>query len=90
MVEEEKKERLLTVPLRYAHIQPRTKRADLAMSAIREFVRRQMKVEADKVWMAPEVNEAVWARGKQKPPVKLKVKVEKWADGAVEVTIPEE
>ncbi|MBM4249129.1 MAG: 50S ribosomal protein L31e [Euryarchaeota archaeon] len=90
MAEEEKKERLLTVPLRFAHNQPRSRRADLAMSAIREFVGKQMKVDKEKVWMAPEVNEAVWARGKQKPPLKLKVKVEKWADGAVEVTIPEE
>lgn len=90
MAEEEKKERLLTVPLRYAHNQPRTKRADLAIRSIREFVGKQMKVPKEKVWMAPEVNEAVWARGKQKPPAKLKVKVEKWADGAVEVTIPEE
>jgi len=90
LAEEEKKERLLTVPLRFAHNQPRSRRADLAMSAIREFVGKQMKVDKEKVWMAPEVNEAVWARGKQKPPLKLKVKVEKWADGAVEVTIPEE
>ena len=90
MAEEEKKERLVTVPLRYAHNQPRTRRADLAISTIREFVGKQMKVPKEKVWMAPEVNEAVWARGKQKPPAKLKVKVEKWADGAVEVTIPEE
>ena len=90
MAEEEKKERLLTVPLRFAHIQPRSRRADLAMTAIREFVGKQMKVDKKKVWVAPEVNEAVWARGKQKPPLKLKVKVEKWADGAVEVTIPEE
>lgn len=90
MAEEEKKERLLTVPLRYAHNQPRTRRADLAIATIREFVGKQMKVPKEKVWMAPEVNEAVWARGKQKPPAKLKVKIEKWADGAVEVTIPEE
>jgi len=90
LAEEEKKERLLTVPLRYAHNQPRTRRADLAISTIREFVGKQMKVPKEKVWMAPEVNEAVWARGIQKPPAKLKVKVEKWADGAVEVTIPEE
>jgi large subunit ribosomal protein L31e len=90
LAEEEKKERLLTVPLRYAHNQARTKRANLAIRTIREFVGKQMKVDQKKVWMAPEVNEAIWARGIQKPPAKLKVKVEKWADGAVEVTIPEE
>ena len=90
MAEEEKKERLLTVPLRYPHIQARTKRADLAVSFVKEFVGKQMKVQKDKVWMAPEVNEAIWARGKKKPPAKLKVKVVKWSDGAVEVEIPEE
>lgn len=90
LAEEEKKERLLTVPLRYAHNQARTKRADLAIATIREFVGKQMKVDKAKVWLEPGVNRAVWARGKQKPPAKLKVRVVKWADGAVEVEIPEE
>ncbi len=90
MAEEEKKERLLTVPLRYPHNQARTKRADLAVSYVKEYVGKQMKVPKDKVWMAPEVNEVIWARGKLKPPAKIKVKVEKWSDGAVEVSIPEE
>lgn len=90
MAEEEKKERLLTVPLRYAHNQARTKRANLAISTIREFVGKQLKVPKDKVWIEPGVNEAIWARGRQKPPAKIKVRVVKWADGAVEVEIPEE
>jgi large subunit ribosomal protein L31e len=90
MAEEEKKERLLTVPLRYAHNQPRTKRADIAISSIREFVGKHMKVPREKVWMDPAVNEAIWARGKQKPPAKIKVKAEKFPDGLVEVSLPEE
>ena len=90
MAEEEKKERLLTVPLRYAHNQARTKRANLAISTIREFVGKQLKVPKDKVWIEPGVIEAIWARGRQKPPAKIKVRVVKWADGAVEVEIPEE
>ena len=90
LAEEEKKERLLTVPLRYAHNQPRTKRADLAIATIRELVGKQMKVDKEKVWIEPGVNKAVWARGRQKPPAKIKVRVVKWADGAVEVELPEE
>jgi len=90
LAEEEKKERLLTVPLRYPHNQPRTKRADFAVSEIREFIGKHMKVPQEKVWMDPAVNEAIWARGKQKPPAKLKVRAEKFPDGLVEVSIPEE
>jgi large subunit ribosomal protein L31e len=90
LAEEDKKERLLTVPLRYPHNQARTKRADLAVSFVREFIGKQMKVPKEKVWMDPRVNEAIWARGKLKPPAKIKVKVVKWLDGAVEVEIPEE
>lgn len=89
MASEEKKERLMTVPLRYPHKQPRTRRAEYAIKEIRLFVGQHMKCDAKKVWVAPEVNEAIWARGIQKPPTKLKVKVEKWPDGAVEVSIPE-
>jgi len=90
LAEEEKKERLLTVPLRYAHNQPRTQRADLAIATIREHVGKQMKVDKEKVWIEPGVNKLIWARGRQKPPAKIKVRVVKWADGAVEVEIPEE
>jgi len=90
LAEEEKKERLLTVPLRYPHNQPRTKRADIAVSEIREFIGKHMKVPKEKVWMDPAVNEAIWARGKEKPPAKLKVRAEKFPDGLVEVSIPEE
>jgi len=90
LAEEEKKERLLTVPLRYPHNQPRTKRADIAVSYVREFVGKHMKVPKDKVWMDPAVNEAIWARGIQKPPPKIKVRAEKFPDGLVEVSIPEQ
>lgn len=89
MAGDEKKERLLTVPLRYPHTMQRTERADYSIKEIRIFVGRHMKCPAKKVWIAPEVNEAIWARGRQKPPTRLKVKVEKWPDGAVEVSIPE-
>jgi large subunit ribosomal protein L31e len=90
LAEEEKKERLLTVPLRFPHNQPRTKRADLAVTFVRKFVGRHMKVPVEKVWMDPGVNEVIWARGKQKPPAKIKVRAEKFPDGQVEVSIPEE
>ena len=89
LAEEEKKERLLTVPLRYPHNQPRTVRAASAVSCVREFVGRHMKVPQDKVWMDPAVSEAIWARGRQKPPAKIKVRAEKFPDGLVEVSIPE-
>jgi ribosomal protein L31E len=35
------------------------------------------------------VNEALWARGMQHPPQKLKVKLVKFEDKVVEVSLPE-
>ncbi len=95
MAEEEKKERLLTVPLRYAHDQPRTKRADLSVTSVREFVGKHMKVPVEKVWIDPRFNARIWARGKKKPPTKVQVKAVKFWDAKnnewyVEVANPED
>ncbi|MEM2869511.1 MAG: 50S ribosomal protein L31e [Thermoplasmata archaeon] len=91
--EEQKRERVMTVPLRYPHNQPRTKRAKAAIAFIREYVGRHMKVPREEVWIDPIFNEVVWKRGRQKPPPKVKVKAEKFWDQKrsvwyVEVTVP--
>ncbi|MGQ9581963.1 MAG: 50S ribosomal protein L31e [Thermoplasmatota archaeon] len=91
--EEEKKERIITVPLRYPHSQPRTKRTRTAVRFVREHVGRHMKVPTEKVWIDPIFNEVLWERGRQKPPTKIKVKAEKFWDQKrsewyVEVTVP--
>ena len=45
-----------------------------AMAEIKKHVHRHMKVgEEERIWIDEEVNQAVWARGMQKPPRKIKV-----------------
>ena len=44
------------------------------MAEIKKHVHRHMKVgEEERIWIDEEVNQAVWARGMQKPPRKIKV-----------------
>ncbi len=82
-------ERIITVPLRDAMVAPRTERAARAIKAIREHVMRHMKAKTEDVWIDPKINEAIWARGIQKPPKQIRVKAIKFEDELVEVSLPE-
>ncbi len=67
-------ERIFTIPLKKAFRAPRTKRAKKAMKVIREFLKRYMKVEKlEDVVIGKSINEAVWKRGIQKPPRRIRV-----------------
>ncbi len=83
-------ERILTVPLRIAMTVPRTQRAKRAVKAIKEHVMRHMKAKTEDVWIDPKINEALWSRGMQKPPKKIRVRAIKFEDELVEVSLPEE
>lgn len=83
-------ERILNIPLRRAKNDPASKRASIAMKEIREYVSRHMKVPAEDVWIDNSTNEEVWKRGIKKPPSKIRVKIIKFEDGIVEVSIPGE
>ncbi|MFX1397429.1 MAG: 50S ribosomal protein L31e [Promethearchaeota archaeon] len=72
-------ERLYIVPLAKARRGPRNKYAKKAVRFLKEFMNRHMKPEA--LVVSQEVNEAIWKRGIQKPPRKLKVRVTKNVDG---------
>ena len=88
MAEEE--EQIFTIPLRITKSVPRTKRSPRAIRAIKDYVKKHMRVDEDDVWIDPEVNEAIWKRGIQKPPKKIRVKALKLEEGEVEVSLPEE
>jgi large subunit ribosomal protein L31e len=88
MAEEE--ERIITVPLRVVRTVPRTKRAPRAIKAIREHVVRHLKAKTEDVWIDPQINEILWARGIEQPPKRIRVKVIKFEDELVEVSLPEE
>ncbi|RLE51924.1 MAG: 50S ribosomal protein L31e [Candidatus Methanomethylicota archaeon] len=80
-------ERIYVVPFRIAFFVPRPKRVPRAIRFLRSFVQRHMKT--DKVWISPEVNEAIWSRGKKKPPRRIKVRAVKEEDGTVKVYLAE-
>lgn len=80
-------ERIYTIPLRKAHHGTRSKRANRAIRDIRVFLTRHMK--SDNIWLAGEVNEKVWERGKYTIPSRIRVRATRFADGVVEVTLPD-
>ena len=67
---------VFTVPLRGAWKTSRHRRANKAMRIIREFTARHMKVRSgEEIWIDPRVNEVVWARGMEKPPRKIRLRI---------------
>ncbi len=83
-------ERIYTIPLRFSKTVPRTKRAKHAVIQIKKFVISHMHAEADNMWMDPQVSQVIWARGIQKPPTSIRVRITKFEDNFVEISLPEE
>ncbi len=86
----DQEERIINIPLRKTKKDPSSKRASVAMKEIREHISRHMKVPQEDIWIDSSTSEKVWKRGMQKPPSKIRVKVIKFEDGIVEVSIPSE
>ena len=80
MSAEEFEERVVTVPLRDAKAEAKHKRADKAMSLVREHLAQHFSVDEDEVRLDPSINEAVWERGRKKPPSKLRVRAARFED----------
>jgi large subunit ribosomal protein L31e len=76
-------ERLYTINLGRVKIARVKKRAKRAVAMLREFVVRHMKPES--LSIDPLVNELIWARGIEKPPRKLRIRVTKDREGLVTV-----
>jgi len=49
-----------------------------------------MDTKPEDVWIDPLVNEVLWRRGIQKPPHRIRLKVIKFEDEQVTVSLPEE
>lgn len=93
-------ERFYTIPLQKALIRPPKKRAPRAMQLIKLFVTKHMKMdmkvseeeemdELPQLVVNKEVNEKIWAKGIEKPPRKIKVRVTKDRDSNVTVYLAE-
>lgn len=67
-------ERVLTVPLRDVQKVSSTERADTAMTLIRSHLAQHFKVDEEDVRLDPSINEAVWERGRSKPPRKVRIR----------------
>ncbi len=98
--EEITEERFYTIPLQKALIRPPKKRAPRAMSLLKIFITKHMKLEMKvdeeeeaeelpQLIVTQEVNEKIWGRGIEKPPRKIKVRVTKDKDGNVTVYLAE-
>jgi len=73
-------ERVVTVPLRDANAEPKHERADKAMSIVRSHLAQHFNVDGDAVRLDPSINEAVWSRGRKKPPRKLRVRAARFEE----------
>jgi large subunit ribosomal protein L31e len=73
-------ERVITVPLRDVNAEAKHKRADKAMSLIRDHLAQHFSVEGEDVRLDPSINEAIWSRGSKKPPSKLRVRAARFEE----------
>ncbi|MGA9098136.1 MAG: 50S ribosomal protein L31e [Methanotrichaceae archaeon] len=77
-------EHVYTIPLRIVKSVPRWRRTNRAMSEVRDYLSKHMKTPAEDVKIDKSLNEALWARGDEKPPQKIRVRAVKFDDGGVE------
>ena len=93
-------ERIYTIPLGRALVRPPKKRAPRAISLIREFIAKHMKLdtsvqtelekgELPKLTISNAVNEKVWSRSIKKPPRKIRVRTTKDKEGNIKVFLAE-
>jgi large subunit ribosomal protein L31e len=73
-------ERVMTVPLRDVLAGSETDRADKAMGLVRSHLAQHFNVDEDAVRLDPSINEAVWERGRSKPPRKLRVRAARFEE----------
>jgi large subunit ribosomal protein L31e len=79
-------ERVVTIPLRDAKQAPTGEMGDRAMSLIRDHLSKHFSVGEDEVRLDPSLNEAVWEKGRSKPPSKIRVRAARFdEDGEVVV-----
>ncbi|MFC2174555.1 50S ribosomal protein L31e [archaeon] len=76
------KESVHTINLRKAFEHPRTSRVKYAAREVKDYVKKHTRKEAV---VDPSVNEALWAKGIQKPPRKIRVKIQEEENKATAV-----
>lgn len=87
MADDMVKEQIYTIPLRDVKKVPSWKRANKAVTEVRGFLVRHMKVEATQVKLDKSINELLWEKGCEKPPLSIRVRAVKFADGEVQAEL---
>ena len=77
-------ERIYNVNLGKAWLVPRQKRANKAITILRNFAKRHGRTEEVKI--SEDVNEFLWIRGKRHPPRKIQIKLIKDKEGIVTIS----
>jgi large subunit ribosomal protein L31e len=81
------KEQIYTIPLRSVKRTARWKRSKRAIKDVRAYLVRHMKTDAENIKLDRTINEAIWRRGSEKPPRRIRVHAIRFEDGAVEAEI---
>lgn len=77
-------ERTYTIPLRRAFLKaPRYKRAKRAVSEIKYFLEKHMKVAPENLRIGKYINLEIWKHGIKNPPSRLRINVKKDDKGIV-------
>jgi len=87
MAEDAIKEQVYTIPLRAAKAVPRWKRANRAMILIKKYLIRHMKTEPSQIKIDRTINEKVWEKGSEKPPLSIRIRAAKFEDGEVQAEL---
>lgn len=85
----ERIEKEFTVSLAKAFERSRKKRANKAIGFIRAFMKKNFRIEEEKVLLSNAVNNLVWKGGMEKIPRKIKVKAV-LEEGKLRVLLPKE
>jgi len=81
-------ERVYTVPLRKGFLEvARYKKTKKAVTTLKEFLARHMKVDVEKVYIGRNLNKELWKHGIKKPPARVKVVVVKEDNGDVKAEL---
>ena len=78
-------ERTFVIPLSKAYRKPRSHRARIAVSLLKQFVARHAKTALASVRVGAEVNSIVQSRGSRHPPKRVRVRIAKDEAGVAEV-----
>ncbi|MGB9929479.1 MAG: 50S ribosomal protein L31e [Methanosarcina sp.] len=87
MADDMVKEQIYTIPLRDVKKVPAWKRANKAVNEVRGFLVKHMKVEATHIKLDKTINERLWEKGCEKPPLSIRVRAVKFADGEVQAEL---